>query len=247
LRPREIEDYNRPSVLAKYNSVKYIPSRIGLSINFHDLFNCDWQKAQGIRYRIRAPGIRGKARQQEEFKMSQAKRFLTWTVVAFALVFGVISASAQTFVEYTAKFTCGTATATSTPMVQPGTYSTSINIHNPHDDIFSSQKSTSFAKKVVLSLPEGTAFVQPSAFVSDTLPNDFAEEVDCKIIRTMLGSSAPPPPAFIEGYVVIIVPPTTSPTGTFTNELDVIGIYTDLKGALVVRPANVHFVAPGTT
>ena len=55
-------------------------------------------------------------------------------------------------------------------MVQPGTYSTSINIHNPHDDIFSSQKSTTFLKKAVLSLPEGTAFVQPSALVSDTLP-----------------------------------------------------------------------------
>src|ERR1700730_5105445 len=65
--------------------------------------------------------------------------------------------------------------------------------------------------------------------------NDFAEEVDCKIIRAMLGSIAPPPPAFIEGYAVIIVPPTSSPTGTtFTNELDVTGIYTDLKGALVV-------------
>ena len=99
--------------------------------------------------------------------MSQAKRSLTWTVVAFALVFGMASASAQTFVEYTAKFTCGTATA-STPMVQPGTYSTSVNIHNPHDTVFSKQTSTTFAKKAVLSLPEGTAFVQPSALVSDT-------------------------------------------------------------------------------
>jgi len=180
--------------------------------------------------------------------MSQAKRSLTWTVVAFALVFGVASASAQTFVEYTAKFMCGTATAASTPMVQPGTYSTSVNIHNPHDTVFSKQTSTTFAKKAVLSLPEGTAFVQPSAFVTDTLPNDFAEEVDCKIIRAMLGSSAPPPPAFIEGYVVVIVAPTTNPAGGFfTNELDVTGIYTDLKGALEVKTANEHLFAPGTS
>jgi hypothetical protein len=179
--------------------------------------------------------------------MSQAKRFLTWTVVAFALVFRVASVSAQTFVEYTAKFTCGTAAASNT-MVQSGTYSTSVNIHNPHDSTFSKQTATTFAKKAVLSLPEGTQFVQPSAFVTDTLPNDFAEEVDCKIIRTMLGSSAPPPPAFIEGYVVVIVPPTTNPAGGFfTNELDVIGVYTDLKGALEVKTANEHLFAPGTS
>jgi hypothetical protein len=179
--------------------------------------------------------------------MSQAKRFLIWTVVAFALVFGVASVSAQTFVEYTAKFTCGTATSSNT-MVQPGTYSTTVNIHNPHDDIFSSQPSTTFMKKAVLSLPEGTPFVPPSAFVSDTLKNDFAEEVDCKIIRAMLGASAPPPPAFIEGYVVIIVPPTSNPAGGFfTNELDVTAIYTDLKGGLQVRPANEHLFVPGTT
>lgn len=64
----------------------------------------------------------------------------------FNFVFGVASASAQTFVEYTAKFMCGTATATSTPMVQPGTYSTSVNIHNPHDTVFSKQTSNTFAK-----------------------------------------------------------------------------------------------------
>lgn len=179
--------------------------------------------------------------------MSQARRSLTWTVVAFALVFGVASASAQTFVEYTAKFMCGTAMAASTLMVQPGTYSTSVNIHNPHDTVFSKQTSTTFAKKAVLSLPEGTAFVQPSTFVTDTLPNDFAEEVDCKVIRAMLGSSAPsPPPAFIEGYVVVIIPTTNPAGGFFTNELDVIGIYTDFRGALEVNTGNEHLFPPGT-
>jgi hypothetical protein len=188
------------------------------------------------------------ARQQEEIQMSQAKRFLTWIIVAFAPAFGAASASAQTFVEFTAKFACGTATATSTAMVQPGAYSTTINIHNPHDGIFSSQPSTTFMKKAVRSLPEGATPFPPSGFVTDTLTNDFAEEVDCPIIRAMLGASAPPAPAFIEGYVVIIVPPTTNPAGGFfTNELDVNAIYTDLKGAMQVRPANEHFFVPGTT
>jgi len=151
-------------------------------------------------------------------------------------------------VEYTAKFMCGTAMAASTPMVQPGTYSTSVNIHNPHDTVFSKQTSTTFAKKAVLSLPEGTAFVQPSAFVTDTLPNDFAEEVDCKVIRATLGSSAPsPPPAFIERYVVVIIPTTNPAGGFFTNELDVIGIYTDFKSALEVNTANEHLFPPGTS
>ncbi len=63
----------------------------------------------------------------------------------------------------------------------------------------------------------------------------------------MLGSSAPPPPAFIEGYVVVIVAPTTNPAGGFfTNELDVIVIYNDLKGALEVKTANEH-LPPGTS
>jgi len=166
------------------------------------------------------------------------------TALALILALGSASAFAQTFVEYTAKFTCGVASA-STPMVQPGSYSTTINIHNPHDDMFSTQKSTTFLKKAVQALPEGVPPLPPSGFVTDTLVNDFAEEVDCPIIKKLLGITST---AFIEGYVVIIVPPTTDPAGGFfTNELDVNGIYTDSKGALVVRPANVHMFVPGTT
>jgi hypothetical protein len=161
----------------------------------------------------------------------------------FVIALGALPARAQNFVEYAAKFACGVATAT-TPMVQPGTYSTTINIHNPHDNLFSQQASTTFMKKAVQSLPEGQTPPPPSQFVTDTLLNDFAEEVDCNIIKSLLKITST---AFFEGYVVIIVPPTVLGNTQFTNQLDVIGIYTNSKGAMVVRPANEHIIVPGTT
>jgi hypothetical protein len=176
--------------------------------------------------------------------MRQITKQLPITLVLLALGFGGKAASAQTFVEYTAKFACGVATTGNT-MVQPGTYSTTINIHNPHDDMFSQQPLTKFLKKAVESVPEGKQLIPPSNFVNDTLPNDYAEEVDCTIIRSLLGSTGT---SFIEGYVVIIVPPTpNSLGGYYTNELDVTGIYTDSKGAEQVRPANEHLFPPGTS
>ncbi len=154
----------------------------------------------------------------------------------------------QEFVEYSAKFVCGTPTAAQVAngQIAAGTYATSINIHNPHESFFSTQASTTFLKKAVLSFPEGTPLIPPSSLVTDTLPNDFAQEVDCKIIRALLGAVAPPAPAFIEGFVIIIVPPTGSGTTPFTNVLDVVGVYSNAKGALEIHPANEHFFLPGT-
>jgi len=167
------------------------------------------------------------------------------SLAVIALFLCVIPAGAQTWVEYSAKFACGVATATNNTEVQPGTYSTTINIHNPHDDNFSTQRSTTFLKKAVLSLQEGVTPPPPSGLVQENLLNDYAEEVDCAVIKKLLGITST---TFIEGYVVILVPPTANPTGGFfTNELDVVGIYTDSKGAEVVRPANEHIFAPGTS
>jgi hypothetical protein len=168
-----------------------------------------------------------------------SERFVLLAVIA--LLLSVIPAGAQSFVEYSAKFMCGVALSTNT-MVSPGAYFTTINIHNPHDDLFSSQPFTAFLKKAVLSQPEGVTPTRPSPFVQDNLKNDYAEEVDCTIIKRLLGITST---AFIEGYVVIIVPPTGS-AAPITNQLDVIGIYTGAN-KLVVRPANEHIIAPGTT
>ena len=76
-------------------------------------------------------------------------------------------------------------------------------------------------KKVVLSLPEGEKPIPPSRFRRDVVQADFAEHVDCKIIRDMLGPAGTAP--FIEGFVVLIVFP--SPITT-PHELDVVGVYT---------------------
>jgi hypothetical protein len=147
-------------------------------------------------------------------------------VAAIVLVLGSASALAQTrtiqFVEYSAKFMCGVvdAQAPGAAPVRPGTYETSINIHNPQLPLQPLPKVT-FLKKAVLAPREGEEPVAPSRFRVDVLVADFAEHVDCKVIRDILGPAGTA--AFIEGYVVLIVIP--SPL-TVPHELDVTGVYT---------------------
>jgi hypothetical protein len=143
----------------------------------------------------------------------------------FFLVLGPVSAFAQTqirFVEYSAKFLCGTVDvqAPAAAAVRPGIYETSINIHNPQLPV-TPLPSVTFVKKVVLALPEGEKPVPPSQFRRDVLQADFAEQVNCKIIRGMLGPAGAAP--FVEGFVVLIVFP--APLAT-SHELDVVGVYT---------------------
>lgn len=172
----------------------------------------------------------------------------------FALFFGAVSTFAQVggqVSEYSAKFMCGTpSTAAGGPIateaVAPGTYYTSINIHNPASNLFTTETSVSFIKKAVISQPEGTTQIPPSQLVQDSLQNDYSEYVDCAIIRTLLGAAAPPAPAFIEGWVIILVPPTTVTGGkSITNLLDVWGVYSNAKGAEHLVPATEHFFTPG--
>ena len=141
--------------------------------------------------------------------------------------------------QYSSKFACGTAVAKATKtniyvtMVQPGVYSTSINIHNPAlpPPPGTTGGTVTFYKKAVLSVPEGTAQIPPSHLMTDQLAADFSEEVDCAIIRKLLGAAAPA--GFIEGWVVIYSEATVSPTGVVTrNPLDVTAVRSDSKGAL---------------
>jgi hypothetical protein len=141
------------------------------------------------------------------------------------LALGPASAFAQTqvrFVEYSAKFLCGVveAQAPASAAVRPGIYETSINIHNPELPLKPLPRVT-FVKKVVLALPEGERPEPPSPFRRDVLQPDFAEQVDCKIIRGMLGPAGAAP--FVEGFVILIVLP--APLAT-PHELDVVGVYT---------------------
>jgi len=151
----------------------------------------------------------------------------TGALAAIALLFGSASAMAQvaapiTFVEYSAKFLCGVV-ETKEPAaaaVRPGIYETSINIHNPQLPL-NPLPSVTFVKKAVLALREGEKPVPPSRFRRDDLQADFAEQVDCKVIRSLLGAAGAAP--FIEGFVVLIVLPLPVTT---PHELDVVGVYT---------------------
>jgi len=154
---------------------------------------------------------------------------LKTTLAAVVMVLGSVSSFAQVreirFVEYSAKFLCGVnenPKPGSAP-VRPGIYETSINIHNPQLPL-NPLPVVTFVKKVALAPPEpgkDEKLVPPSKFRVDRLPADFAEHVDCRIIREMLGPAGTAP--FIEGFVVLIVFP--SPITT-PHELDVAGVYT---------------------
>ncbi len=152
---------------------------------------------------------------------------MSGVLATIALLFGSAPAMAQaaapiSFVEYSAKFLCGVS-ETKEPAgaaVRPGIYETSINIHNPQLPL-TPLPTVTFVKKAVLALREGEKPVPPSKFRRDDLQADFAEQVDCKVIRSLLGPAGAAP--FIEGFVVLIVlpsPPTTP------HELDVVGVYT---------------------
>jgi hypothetical protein len=140
-------------------------------------------------------------------------------VLFIALGSGWAAAQTQVrFVEYSAKFLCGLVeeqAPLSPAPVRPGIYDTSINIHNPQF-LAKPIPSVIFLKKAVLSLPEGEKPVPPSGFRRDILQADFAERVDCRTIREILGPAGTG--QFIEGYVVLIL--------LAPNELDVTGVYT---------------------
>jgi len=140
------------------------------------------------------------------------------------LLLGPASALAQVpvpvrFVQYSAKFLCGDAKEAGAVGVRPGIYETSINIHNP--ELPGTQQPVVFVKKAVRSPREGEDQFKFGRFALDRLPADLSEQVDCKIIRSLLDPSALAP--FIEGFVVLIVFPNPLPT---PHELDVVGVYT---------------------
>ena len=145
------------------------------------------------------------------------------TAVAIVLMLGSVSTCAQAqgrlqLGEYSAKFLCGVVeeNGPGAAPVRPGVYETSINVHNSQI-----RSDATFVKKVVLAPREGEEPSRPSRFRLDVLKPDFAEHVDCKVIRSMLGPVGGA--AFVEGFVVLIVLPTK---GSAPTDLDVVGVYT---------------------
>ena len=143
-----------------------------------------------------------------------SRRSVSAVALVLAAVGSVCAQERIQFAEYSAKFLCGVVKEEGGP-VRPGSYDTSINIHNPQII-----PSTTFFKKVVLAPREGEDPSRPSRFRRDVLKPDFAEHVDCKIIRSMLGNQGGAP--FVEGFVVLIVVPSKG----ISTDLDVVGVYT---------------------
>lgn len=185
--------------------------------------------------------------------LRHTKGTLLFFVIALTLVFACTPALGQTvrLTEYSAKFLCGPENpAVANPFgldtaVQPATYSTSINIHNPNATFGGVVGlPVVFVKKVVVSSPEGRPPNKPSPFRQDILDPDFSEEIDCTIIRSMIVPT-PPPNIFIEGYFVIYALP--SPVGpseldvtevvTATPELTRFGISTEIR---TIAPRFIH-------
>jgi hypothetical protein len=125
------------------------------------------------------------------------------------------------YVEYTAKFTCGTEVREVDDVVA-GTYASSINIHNPQ-----ARLTVKFLKKIVVANREGSA---PGAIrilnEDEVLAPDRAERVDCVLIHKALNQA---PTVYVEGFVVIEVP--RLPDLPSFPLLDVVAKYT-------ARPAN---------
>ena len=160
--------------------------------------------------------------------LNYKKRAALFTVVGVVLlVLWYVPALAQTvkLTEYSAKFLCGTPAANNPfglgAAVRPGTYATSINIHNPGVSFGgTTDPPVAFLKKVVIASPEGHPLNQPSAFKQDVLASDFAEEVDCPIIYAMANVT---PGTFIEGWVVLYALPSAA---GIPSELDVTDVIT---------------------
>jgi hypothetical protein len=154
---------------------------------------------------------------------------------------------------YAAKFLCGELKreARETP-VEPGSYSTAINVHNPHGTPVTLRKKAILlydARQPQDAVERPTPPVHRECIVTKELGPDYGLEIDCRDIREVLLSAAPgavgpPPPVFIKGWVVI---ETRVP-------LDVVAVYTvapiGTKGQQPVSitiervPGN-HVLAPG--
>jgi hypothetical protein len=114
--------------------------------------------------------------------------------------------------------------------IKPGNYATAINIHNP-SPVYTV---TIHAKAVQDS-------GKPSAYATVTLAPDFAREVDCADIYTLLDFSAPNYTAtpFTKGFVVFFANGTPSPAaGPLPLPLDVVGVYTAEPPSVQIPPAS---------
>ena len=128
-----------------------------------------------------------------------------------------VEAAQVSFAQYSAKFLCGEAREGAS--VRPGTYETSINIHNPDFllPVYFVKKAVRAERQREPQLP-----LREPLFDGADLAADLAERVDCKYIRGLLHPQHRNDP-FIEGFVVLLTLPIPWDR---TRELDVVAVYT---------------------
>jgi len=136
-------------------------------------------------------------------------RFRIVTVlVVLAAAAAVANAQVVQVRQYAAKFVCGKSPGEAFTFA-PGTYFTSINVHNP-----ALGTAVEFRKKFALALVDERAG-KISQWFPAALKPDEAMQIDCRNIYAHLGI---PPGQFIDGFAVIQLSPR--------QELDVVGVYT---------------------
>jgi len=131
---------------------------------------------------------------------------------------------------FAAKFLCGTIAPGGTPQVPPpgfplvpGTYLTAINIYNPNTF------QVRFAKKAIITNPQGQRRGQVSTQVIETLGSMQGLEVDCcNIVQLFTPGTVCTPDdiVFFKGFVDIAINPFVP--------LEVVGVYT-LKNVVIER------------
>lgn len=137
---------------------------------------------------------------------------------ALAVIFVAAAANAQVpqVRQYAVKFVCGNAGKGQVVTFDfaPGSYFTSINVHNP-----ARLASIEFRKKFALADPNEVGG-KVSQFFGAALKPDQAMQIDCGSIYTHLGI---PAGTFIDGFAVIEIP-------NIKQELDVVAVYTASPG-----------------
>jgi hypothetical protein len=112
--------------------------------------------------------------------------------------------------EYSAKIVCGVQSPEEKLRLAPGSYATSINIHNPGPG------PVRFFKKLALTYPPGyqrAGKVLPLG--EDVLEYDEALQTDCRELRQKLVPTHAAP--IIEGFLVIQSPKMLDVTGVYTT------------------------------
>jgi hypothetical protein len=135
----------------------------------------------------------------------------------------------------------GIVTAADRYGIAPGTYFTSINIHNP-----SLTDTLTIYKLAVLAPPESPtvilAVLDPATIQTYSLGPGNAVEVDCDDIEYLLTGTAGVPTSFIEGYVSVFAVGPLDVKGVYSSYLAGGGLTLD---TMTITP-RIEFVGPGT-